>query len=89
MVGDSLMVTVKEAAEINRVAATVVDILPNGVLVLAAHKWIVDNNDLWAYMLTGKVDPKRVSDGSVLSENIADLIISKQLVHVSDCIGPF
>ena len=61
-----------------RIAATVVDVLPNGVLVLEARKSIVDNKDLWEYTLTGKVDPKKVSpDGSVLSENIADLNISK------------
>jgi flagellar L-ring protein precursor FlgH len=86
-----------------RIAATVVDILPNGVLVLEAHKSIVDNKDLWEYTLNGKVDPKKVSpDGSVLSENIADLSIAKQqhgklhdstkrawFIHLYDWIGPF
>jgi flagellar L-ring protein precursor FlgH len=86
-----------------RIAATVVDILPNGVLVLEARKSIVDNKDLWEYSLTGKVDPKRVSpDGSVLSENIADLSIAKHqagklhdstkrawFIHLYDWIGPF
>jgi flagellar L-ring protein FlgH len=86
-----------------RIAATFVDILPNGNLVLEAHKSIVDNKDLWEYTLTGKVDPKRVSpDGSVLSENIADLSIAKHqhgklhdstkrawFVQLYDWIGPF
>jgi flagellar L-ring protein FlgH len=86
-----------------RIAATVVDILPNGILVLEAHKSIVDNKDLWEYTLTGKVDPKKVSpDGSVLSENIADLSISKNqhgklhdstkrawFIELYDWIGPF
>ncbi len=86
-----------------RIAATVVDILPNGVLVLEAHKSIVDNKDLWEYTLTGKVDPKKVSpDASVLSENIADLHIAKVqhgkltdstkrawFIHLYDWIGPF
>jgi flagellar L-ring protein FlgH len=86
-----------------RIAATVVDVLPNGVLVLEARKSIVDNKDLWEYTLTGKVDPKRVSpDGSVLSENIADLSISKNqhgklhdstkrawFIQLYDWIGPF
>ncbi len=86
-----------------RIAATVVDILPNGVLVLEAHKSIVDNKDLWEYTLTGKVDPKKVSpDGSVLSENIADLSIAKHqqgklhdstqrawFIRLYDWIGPF
>jgi flagellar L-ring protein FlgH len=86
-----------------RIAATVVDILPNGVLVLEAHKSIVDNKDLWEYTLTGKVDPKKVPpDGSVLSENIADLSIAKHqqgklhdstqrawFIRLYDWIGPF
>lgn len=86
-----------------RIAATVVDILPNGVLVLEAHKSIVDNKDLWEYTLTGKVDPKKVSpDASVLSENVADLSIAKRqhgkltdstkrawFIHLYDWIGPF
>ncbi|HEV8070022.1 MAG TPA: flagellar basal body L-ring protein FlgH [Planctomycetaceae bacterium] len=86
-----------------RIAATVVDILPNGVLVLEAHKSIVDNKDLWEYTLTGKVDPKKISpDDSVLSENVADLSIAKVqhgkltdstkrawFVHLYDWIGPF
>jgi flagellar L-ring protein precursor FlgH len=95
---------VTEAESIKyRIAATVVDILPNGVLVLEAHKSIVDNKDLWEYTLTGRVDPKKVSpDGSVLSENIADLSIAKVehgklhdstkrawFVQLYDWIGPF
>jgi len=86
-----------------RIAATVVDILPNGVLVLEAHKSIVDNKDLWEYTLTGKVDPRKVSpDASVLSENIADLSIAKHqhgklhdstkrawFIQLYDWIGPF
>jgi flagellar L-ring protein precursor FlgH len=73
-----------------RIAATVVDILPNGVLVLEAHKSIVDNTDLWEYSLKGKVDPKNVSpDGSVLSVNIADLCIAKRQHHLYDWTGPF
>jgi flagellar L-ring protein FlgH len=73
-----------------RIAATVVEILPNGVLVLDAHKSGVSNTDLWEYSLTGKVDPKKVSpDGSVLSVNIADLCIAKRQHHLYDWTGPF
>jgi flagellar L-ring protein precursor FlgH len=86
-----------------RIAARVVDILPDGVLALKAHKVSVDNKDLWEYTLAGKVDLKKISpDGSVLSENIADLSIAK-VVHgkltdstkrawficLYDWIGPF
>jgi flagellar L-ring protein precursor FlgH len=86
-----------------RVGAAVIEVLPDGVLVLEAHKSWVDNKDLWEYTLAGKVDPKRVSpDGSVLSKNVADLRIAKVLhgkptdstkrawfIRLNDWIGPF
>jgi flagellar L-ring protein precursor FlgH len=85
-----------------RVGAAVIEVLPDGVLVLEAHKSWVDNKDLWEYTLAGKVDPKRVSpDGSVLSKNVADLSIAKVLhgkptdstkrawfIRLNDWIGP-
>jgi flagellar basal body L-ring protein FlgH len=90
-VGGNLTVTVTESRPINyRVTATVVDILPNGVLVIGMRKWDVVNNYLSVYTLSGKVDPRNVSaDGAVLSEYIADLMIAKHMIHLSDCIGPF
>jgi len=86
-----------------RIAATVVDVLPNGILVLEARKSILDNKDLWEYTLTGKIRPQDISpDNSALSERIADLNISKVqhgklhdstkrawFVHLYDLIGPF
>jgi flagellar L-ring protein precursor FlgH len=86
-----------------RIAATVVDVLPNGVLVLEARKSILDNKDLWEYTLTGKIRPQDISpDNSAMSERIADLSISKVqhgklhdstkrawFVHLYDLIGPF
>ncbi len=86
-----------------RIGASVVEVLPDGVLVLEAHKSWVDNEDLWEYTLAGKVDPKGVSpDGSILSKNVADLSISKVLhskvidstrrawfIRLYDYIGPF
>jgi flagellar basal body L-ring protein FlgH len=90
-VGSSLTVTVTESEPFHyRVTAKVVDILPNGVLVIGMRKSGFVNNYLSAYTLSGKVNPKSVSaDGSVLSEYVADLMITKQLIHLSDCIGPF
>src|SRR5579862_4816896 len=87
-VGGNLTVTVTESRPINyRVTATVVDILPNGVLVIGMRKWDVVNNYLSVFTLSGKVDPRNVSaDGAVLSEYIADLMIAKHLIHLSDCI---
>jgi hypothetical protein len=69
----------------------VTDVRPNGVLVLEAHKlWIVDNKGSWEYTLTGKVDPRTVSpDSSVLSEDVADLSITKlQLDQPTDSTKP-
>ncbi len=61
-----------------RIAATVVDVLPNGTLVLEARKSIRTNGDLWEYKLTGRISSDRIlANSSALSENIADLYISK------------
>jgi flagellar L-ring protein FlgH len=86
-----------------RIAATIVDVLPNGVLVLEARKSIIDNKDLWQYTLTGKIRPQDIDErNSVRSENIAELQTSKKqtgklhdstkrgwLIQIYDAIGPF
>src|SRR5690606_16421889 len=62
-----------------RIAATVVDVLPNGVLVLEARKTIRNNGDLSRYTLTGKLRPQDIGqDNTALSEHIAELHISKE-----------
>ena len=56
-----------------RIAATVVDVLPNGNLVLEARKSIRSNQDLWEYSLTGEVRSIDVSsNNTVLSDHIAN-----------------
>ena len=61
-----------------RIAATVVDVLPNGNLVLEARKSIRTNQDLWEYSLTGEVRSIDVSsNNTVMSEHIANLHIEK------------
>ena len=61
-----------------RIAATVVDILPNGTLILEAHKSIRTNTEVWDYSLTGRIRSEDVAgNNEVRSENIADLMISK------------
>ncbi len=60
------------------IAATVVDVLPNGILVLEARKSIRSNRDLWEYSLTGEVRSIDVTrNNTVLSEQIANLHIEK------------
>ena len=62
-----------------RIAATVVDVRPNGNLVLEARKTIQTNSDLWEYRLTGEVRSEDINlDNTALSENIANLSIDKQ-----------
>lgn len=61
-----------------RIAATVVNVLPNGVVVLEAHKSIRTDRDVWQFTLTGKIRSEDIRrDNSALSENIADLQIVK------------
>lgn len=62
-----------------RIAATVVDILPNGTLILEAHKSIRTNTEVWEYSLTGRIRSQDVGgNNTVNSENVADLKISKR-----------
>lgn len=61
------------------IAARVVDILPNGTLILEGHKSIRSNTELWEYSLTGRIRSQDVvGNSTVNSENIADLTISKR-----------
>ena len=62
-----------------RIAATVVDVLPNGNLILEARKTIITNDALWEYSLTGRIRTQDVAgNNTVLTENIADLSITKR-----------
>lgn len=86
-----------------RIAATVVDIRPNGNLVLEARKCIRTNIDLWEYRLAGEIRPEDVlSNNTALSENIADLQIIKRetgrvkdstkrgwMIYLYDLLGPW
>lgn len=62
-----------------RIAATVVDILPNGNIVLEARKSIRTDNDVWQFSLTGLIRSQDVNgNNTALSENIANLKIVKK-----------
>ena len=61
------------------ITARIVDIRPNGNLVLEAHREIRNNDEVWVYSLTGvcrreDIDPKNV----VFSKHIADLRLTKE-----------
>lgn len=59
-------------------AAEVVDIRPNNVLVLEAHKNVRVNNEVWEISVTGECRPDDIGpDNTVLSRSIAKLQINK------------
>jgi flagellar L-ring protein precursor FlgH len=61
------------------IAATIVDIRPNGHLVVEAHSTVRNNDEIWDQSLSGIVPPDRVDPkGEVRSEDIAELAIYKQ-----------
>ena len=86
-----------------RIAATVVDVYPNGTIALEARKEINTNKELWEYTLTGIIDSRNVEPGNTCrSEDIADLKIKKLQhgkifestkrpwgVHIYDLLSPF
>jgi flagellar L-ring protein precursor FlgH len=69
-----------------KMACEVVDIRPNGVMVLEGHRTIANNDELWEYTLTGEVEPRVIlPNNTVRSENISDLQINKrERGHVRD-----
>jgi flagellar L-ring protein precursor FlgH len=61
-----------------KIAATVVDVLPNGTIVLEARKSIRTNQDLFEYRLTGRVDKGKIKpDRTARTEDIAELKIER------------
>jgi flagellar L-ring protein precursor FlgH len=61
-----------------RIAATVVDVLPNGTIVLEARKSIRTNQDFFEYRLTGRVDKGKIKpDRTARTEDIAELKIER------------
>ena len=62
-----------------RIAAEVVDVLPNGNVVLEARKSIRSNRDVWEYTLTGTLSSDKVNrDLTAVSEDVANLRIEKR-----------
>ncbi len=60
------------------ISAEIVDIRPNGNVVLEAHKNVRVNNEVWSVSLTGECRPQDISpDNVVLSRHIANLQIQK------------
>jgi len=61
------------------IAAKIAHILPNGNLVLEAHREIRNNNEIWIHSLTGVCRREDIGPGNfVLSKDLADLTIDKK-----------
>ena len=69
-----------------RIACSVVDIRPNGNIVLEGHSTVKNNEEVWDYALTGETRPDSIlPNNTVLSENIADMkIVKRETGHVRD-----
>ena len=69
-----------------RIACRVVDIRPNGNLVLEGRRTIHNNLEVWEQSLTGEIRPQDVlPNNTVLSENVAELRVDKREAgHVRD-----
>jgi flagellar L-ring protein precursor FlgH len=62
-----------------RIAAAVVDIRPNGNLVIEARREIQINEEVWMQSLTGVVRRQSIGpDRTVRSDEVAELRIRKQ-----------
>lgn len=62
-----------------RIAAEVVDIRPNGTLVIEARREIEINDEMWIQSLTGVVRRQSIGpDRTVKSDEVAELRISKR-----------
>lgn len=73
-----------------RIAAKVVDIRPNGNLVIEAHRTVRNNDEVWQQSLTGVVARQFINpDRTVRSDSITDLHIDKrELGNVHDSYSP-
>ena len=73
--GDTLT---RESLTFN-IAAEIVDIRPNGTLVLKAHREVKNNEEVWNYSLTGICRKEDIGPNNViLSRDIAQMQLHKR-----------
>ncbi|HWC90085.1 MAG TPA: flagellar basal body L-ring protein FlgH [Pirellulales bacterium] len=62
-----------------KITARIVDIRPNGTLVIEAHKSLRNNNEIWEQSLSGIIRKEDVlPNNTVMSEDIYELMIFKR-----------
>ncbi|MCS7237764.1 MAG: flagellar basal body L-ring protein FlgH [Thermoguttaceae bacterium] len=62
-----------------RIACEIVDIRPNGTLVIEGRRWLRNNDEVWEIFLLGTIRPEDVlPNNTVLSENVANLRVYKR-----------
>jgi flagellar L-ring protein precursor FlgH len=69
-----------------KIACNVVDIRPNGNLIIEGRREIRNNNETWQYSMTGEVRPRDIlPNNTVQSENVAEMKLHKREAgHVRD-----
>ncbi len=81
---DNKGTAVRQDSFLTKIAAEVIDVKPNGVLVLEAKRFIKYDDEEITMMLTGNVRPADVAaDDSVNSQNVADLTVTKSTKGVT------
>ena len=64
----------RKAAFTNEITAQVVQVLPNGNLVVQGHKTIINSNETTNIVLSGVIDPRLINQsGAVMSSQVANL----------------
>ncbi len=75
----------RDAVKFN-LSARVVDVRPNGTLVIEGRRVIKNNEDTWEFSLTGVIRPEDVKpNNTVQSEKVAEMrLIKRESGHVRD-----
>jgi flagellar L-ring protein precursor FlgH len=68
------------------IACEIVDIRPNGILVLEGHDSVIVNDEVWEFSISGECDPSKIDPtGVVLDRELVNKRISKrERGHVRD-----
>jgi flagellar L-ring protein FlgH len=69
-----------------RIACNIVDIRPNGNLIIEGRRTIKNNEDTWDYSLNGEIRAEDVlPNNTVLSENVSNMrLVKREEGHVRD-----